>query len=399
MRCYRPTTLKLASAHCPRAVDFYEQNAPAFRDHFAVGIAAHDVLAKIGEVALFLKKTPSPDVMAAEASLVVRGLIEHGRVFEGNREPPMSAEDSFAGRDLALAYAQRPDVTWATSDAWHERGFAFDGSWNPVAFASQSRRFRLILDKIEIITEEGEDYTGRLAVVTDYKSAWPTDESELSTYQMRAQAVAIYLTMGADLDGIRLQVTNLRTGKTFSLDLWFESGGREQILAWKAEITEYMDALDKMNEHNRRPARPGIGCLGCPYAVGCDADIIESDHVAMGARLAKLEGERKQLVKALKAATAEQAITLDGCSVGYAVTTCRTPKDTAMATIRATWTAANGDLSGLLTAIKPTMAMLASVAKRLYPDSKEDQAAIVALWSMDEQGKEFGVHPRKEGQA
>jgi hypothetical protein len=189
-------------------------------------------------------------------------------------------------------------------------------------------------------------------------------------------------------------VTNLRTGKTFSLDLWFESGGREQILAWKAEITEYMDALDKMNEHNRRPARPGIGCLGCPYAVGCDADIIESDHVAMGARLAKLEGERKQLVKALKAATAEQAITLDGCSVGYAVTTCRTPKDTAMATIRATWTAANGDLSGLLTAIKPTMAMLASIAKRLYPDSKEDQAAIVAQWSREEQGKEFGVHTK-----
>jgi hypothetical protein len=119
----------------------------------------------------------------------------------------------------------------------------------------------------------------------------------------------------------------------------------------------------------------------------------------MGARLAKLEGERKQLVKALKAATAEQAITLDGCSVGYAVTTSRTPRDTAMTAIRAAWTAANGDLSGLLTAIKPTMAMLASVAKRLYPDSKEDQAAIVALWSMDEQGKEFGVHPRKEGQA
>ena len=34
-------------------------------------------------------------------------------------------------------------------------------------------------------------------MVTDYKSAWPTDESELSTYQMRAQAVAVYLVMGA----------------------------------------------------------------------------------------------------------------------------------------------------------------------------------------------------------
>ena len=75
MGCYRPTTLKLASAHCPRAVDFYEQNAPAFRDHFAVGIAAHDVLAKIGEMALFLGRAPLPEEMQREASGIARGLM------------------------------------------------------------------------------------------------------------------------------------------------------------------------------------------------------------------------------------------------------------------------------------------------------------------------------------
>lgn len=392
MGCYRPTTLKLASAHCPRAVDFYEQNAPAFRDHFAVGIAAHDVLAKIGEMALFLGRAPSPEEMQREAAGIARGLMEQGRVFEGNREPPMSAEDAFAGRDLALAYAMRPDATWATKGAWYERGFAFDAKWRSIPFASQARRFRLILDKIEIITEEGEDYAGRIAVVTDYKSAWPTDENELSTYQMRAQAVAVYLTMAEDLDGIRLQVTNLRTGKTFGFDLWFESGGREQIEAWKSEITDYMDALDKMTNHGRRPARPGIGCLGCPYSMGCDADIVEGDRTAMGMRLAKLEGEREQLIKALKAATVEQAIVLDGCQVGYAVKTTRTPRDAAMSAIRSTWAAANGDLSGLLTAIKPTMAMLSAIAKRLYPDSKDDQTAIVEQWSTVSHGKEFGVY-------
>lgn len=392
MRCYRPTTLKLASAHCPRAVDFYAQNAPAFRDHFAVGIAAHDVLAKIGEMALCLGRAPLLEEMQREASGIARGLMEQGRVFEGNREPPTSAEDAFAGRDLALAYAMRPDVIWATKDAWYERGFAFDTDWNSIPFASKDRRFRLILDKIEIIIEEGEDYAGRLAVVTDYKSAWPTDESELSTYQMRAQAVAVYLTMGADLDGIRLQVTNLRTGKTFGLDLWFESGGREQIETWKSEIADYMDALDTMTDHGRRPARPGIGCLGCPYAIGCDADIVESDRTAMGMRLAKLEGEREQLTKALKAATEEHDIVLDGCKVGYAVKPTRTPRDAAMSAIRSTWETANGDLSGLLTAIKPTMAMLSAIAKRLYPDSKDDQTAIVEQWSTVSHGKEFGVY-------
>ena len=76
MGCYRPTTLKLASSHCPRAVDFYEQNAPAFRDHFAVGIAAHDVLAKIGEMALSLRRAPLPEEMAREGASIARGLIE-----------------------------------------------------------------------------------------------------------------------------------------------------------------------------------------------------------------------------------------------------------------------------------------------------------------------------------
>jgi hypothetical protein len=373
-------------------VDFYEQNAPAFRDHFAVGIAAHDVLAKIGEMALCLGRAPLPEEMQREATGIARGLMEQGRVFEGNREPPMSAEDAFAGRDLALAYTMRPEVIWATKDAWYERGFAFDADWNSVAFASPSRRFRLILDKIEIITDEGEDYAGRLAVVTDYKSAWPTDESELSTYQMRAQAVAVYLTMADGLDGIRLQVTNLRTGKTFGFDLWFESGGREQIEAWRAEITDYMDALDRMTEHGRRPARPGIGCLGCPYAIVCDADIVESDRTAMGMRLAKLEGEREQLIKALKAATAEHAIQLADCEVGYKVKLSRTPKDDALAAIKATWFASGGDWAGLLRSLQPTMAMLSTVAKKLYPESKDDQTAIVDKWSALKHGKEFGVY-------
>jgi hypothetical protein len=330
--------------------------------------------------------------MQREATGIARGLMEQGRVFEGNREPPMSAEDAFAGRDLALAYTMRPEVIWATKDAWYERGFAFDADWNSVAFASPSRRFRLILDKIEIITDEGEDYAGRLAVVTDYKSAWPTDESELSTYQMRAQAVAVYLTMADGLDGIRLQVTNLRTGKTFGFDLWFESGGREQIEAWRAEITDYMDALDRMTEHGRRPARPGIGCLGCPYAIVCDADIVESDRTAMGMRLAKLEGEREQLIKALKAATAEHAIQLADCEVGYKVKLSRTPKDDALAAIKATWFASGGDWAGLLRSLQPTMAMLSTVAKKLYPESKDDQTAIVDKWSALKHGKEFGVY-------
>jgi hypothetical protein len=335
---------------------------------------------------------PTEQEIAEIAERQVRSLITRGRSFEGRAEPPMRAEDAFEGAELAKRYAATEP--WPTADAWFEAGYAFGAEWQRLPYNAVERRFRLILDRLEFVEESGEDYAGRLAVITEYKTAWPTDESELETLQTKAQAVAVWLVHGSGLDGIRRRVVNLRTGKTFADDLWFEPGGREQIAAWQSEITDYMQALDTMTEYGRRPARPGVGCLGCPYSLGCDAKSIETDHISMAKRLAKLEGERAQLIKALKAATAESAITFDGTTVGYQVTASRTPKPGALTLMWLAWTAANGDVSGLLAALKPTMAMLSSVAKKLYPDSKEDQAAIVAQWSREEQGKEFGVHTK-----
>ena len=88
MRCYRPTTLKLASAHCPRAVDFYEENAPAFRDHFVVGIAAHDVLAHLGEMALSLRPRSVAGRDGPRRRWHCAGLIEQGGYLRGTESHP-----------------------------------------------------------------------------------------------------------------------------------------------------------------------------------------------------------------------------------------------------------------------------------------------------------------------
>ena len=128
---------------------------------------------------------------------------------------------------------------------------------------------------------------------------------------------------------------------------------------------------------------------------GCDANIVETDHISMAKAPGQARGERKQLIKALKAATAERDhVRWDH---RWVIRSQRRglPKTALMALIRLAWTAANGDVSGLLAALKPTMAMLSGGGeKKLYPDSKEDQAAIVAQWSREEQGKEFGVHTK-----
>lgn len=387
---YRPTTLRLASAHCPLAVDFYESNQAAFRDHFQVGIAAHDVLAAIGEHALTAMRQPTDQEIVELAERQVRSLITQGRSFEGRAEPPMRAEDAFAGAELAKRYASTEP--WPTADAFYEAGYAFGAEWERLPYNAANRRFRLILDRLEFVEDSGEDYAGRLAVITEYKTAWPTDESELETLQTKAQAVAVWLVHGSGLDGIRRRVVNLRTGKTFADDLWFESGGNAQIAEWQQQITMMLDALDNMrDEHRRRPARPGIGCMSCPFATGCDVDFAQNNLQGMAERLAKLEGERAGLIKALKAAAAEQPIVIGSSAVGYEIKTSRTPLDSALASVRKTWKTAGGDDAGLLSALKPTMAMLSAVAKKLYPDSKEDQEAKVAEWSAAKTSKEFGV--------
>lgn len=416
MTCYRPTTLKLASAHCPRAVSYYELNTPHFREHFGQGIAAHDCLAGIQALAVLLKRTPHVDEMVRVCDDNVRALITTGRSFEGVREPPMPAEDANAGKALALAYATAETTTWLTSDVWSERGLAFDEHWCEVPYQSPARRFRLIPDLMALIEDGGEDYAGRLALVSDYKTAWTTDRSELDTYQLKAQALAASLVL-PDIDGVRREVVNLRTGQTFHEDIWIESGGREHLAEWRAEITEYMAALDKMQgADGMRPARPGAGCLSCPWALSCDAaSPLAHDIAGKAERLAKIDGEREQLVKILKLALADENLQRGGSVYGWHPKPKREPKPDAARIAWEAWKKDGGDIDGFLAALRPSLAGLEIVAELLVkrymalgappPESGEmdglgeldaliDAASALNLagqWIESKPGREFGV--------
>lgn len=274
---YRPTTLRLASENCPRAIDYYEQQRPRFYEVFQSGIAAHECLALVGSWAAKNGSAPDAAVIAELCETTARKLISTGRAFDGVPEPPMRAEDAFEGRDLALRYATADGTVWLTKDVWIERGLAFDAHWRPTTYGKLAR-FRLIPDVMAMIEDGGEDYVGRLLLVRDYKSAWHTDGSELQTLQLKAQAFAGFLLYGREVDGVRREVINLRTGQSFFEDVWLEYGGREEIEGWRADVTAYMDALDAMRgTDGRRPVRPGARlldvCVGCelrgPASAGC----------------------------------------------------------------------------------------------------------------------------------
>lgn len=391
MNCYRPTTLKLATSQCPRAVDYYEKDVRAFREHFQVGIAGHEVLAAIGMRGKHIGRPLELGEMATISADVVRALITKGRAFESRAEPPMPMEDAQAGADLALTYASAETTVWSQT-ASYEIGLAFDSQWRQVPYDSHLRRFRLILDVLDVVDDAGEEYTGRVAVVRDYKSAWSTDARELETFQMKAQAVAAWLTV-PDTDCVRREVVNLRSGATFSEELWLESGGREQIEEWRRDITVYMKALDDMiGPDGRRPLRPGAGCYSCPWSLHCDdSELMGTDIQLIGQRLALIEGQRAQCIKALKLADIGQPLLCGDSAVGWKRTADQVPADGAARTMYEAWTADGGEINGFLAALKPGMGALRAVAKMLNKDDKEAEDALVSEWSKTKLGREFTI--------
>ena len=124
---WRSTTLGLAEKHCPRTLDFYEAGAPYDRSQFAVGTAAHAVLEDLGKASAarqryFHFEEDYRDIVQETC----RRLIEEGRDFEGEPEPPLPSDAVWAGRDLALSYVdERP----MPPDAKYEVGLAVNRQW------------------------------------------------------------------------------------------------------------------------------------------------------------------------------------------------------------------------------------------------------------------------------
>lgn len=401
---YRPTTLRLASAHCPRAIDYYETKRARFHEVFQEGIAAHECLASVGIWALAEKEQPSAGEIVRICERVTEALITTGRRFDDQPEPPMVAEAAFAGRDLAIQYATAEGTTWLTEDCWIERGLAFDASWRPVPYGSPAARFQLIPDRMALIDDGDEEYSGRLLLVSDYKSSWQTDAEELQTVQMKMQALAGYLLYGHQIDGIRREVINLRTGQRFAEDIWLESGGRDQICGWRADVEKCMTALDRMRDPQTglRPLRPGAGCLSCPWAINCEAPHPMAREVpAMAQRLAQIDGERDALIGALKLALPASPVRVDGGEVGWGKQEKRQPRSEAAQLAWQEWQAKQGDMAGFLVALGASMGGLHRVAKQMAKRTGEPTPEVVegflGQWTEIKVGREFGVRRTQEG--
>lgn len=326
---HRPTTMQLYLDHCPRAVDHYELGTPQDREVFAVGTAAHEVLFAIGQ--------------GLPVEPVVANLIARGRSGD-DREGPMRPDDVFEGRDLAVAWMEAHPIP---DGAFFEHAFAFDAEWRPCAW--EDARFRTRVDVVHRRTEEDEDgHDVHDLVITDYKSAWPADESELDTLQRRAQAVSGWLSWGGEIGSITIAVANLRRRQLFERVIVLDDDGEALLRQWQRDMETVMDAIDVRGPDGQRPARPGARCGGCPYAASCapardlvasqgsaDTDDVIRRYVAATSLASELE-------RHIRAATADGSITVDGVDVGPTATAVRTARPGLMLDEQIAWLRAAG---------------------------------------------------------
>lgn len=386
------TGIRLALAHCPAALDFHERRTPVVdRRFFETGIAAHAVLEAVGHATEEAgRELEVPEIEAVGLS-VSKALITEGREYDGHPEPPLHPDSVFEGRELAEAWLSvHPLVPGESHPARYEVGLAVNAKWEPVPYDSPDAWLACIVDLSVVEDELSEEGETRVLRVRDYKSAWSAGPDDLNTLQRKIQAVLTKICMpeAREADLLRLEVAAVRTWKVYTDEVFLRHGGLQKIERWRQEIdlvANELGALAVVN-HGARPARPGAGCVGCPYVLQCEAA-----QLYFGAT--RLPQDPKERAKALciavamvdemmptvKEAADGYRITLDnGDTVGWRSRPARTVTDEAHQTLAQLWAEQGGSpesaglISGLLKAVKfKSVTAVEDALKVIFPTVEE----------------------------
>lgn len=300
---YTSTIIGNFEEHCPKAIDFVKQGYSTASDQKDFGVAAHAVLQEVGEK----NASGNTEKITAIADRVVQRLITEGRFYYSQALPPMKPSVACAGRDLTIQFLQSYSIPWP---AQFEVVLDMDEKGKPCA--PGTGRWGAIIDVLAPVEHADEEYAADLIQVDDYKSSWAADEKELETWQRKGQAVLAWLHY-PDKQGVRLRVINLRTGKPYDRTIYFDDEGIALLKKWRKDILNVCRAADKT-----RKARPGAGCIDCPFLDHCaDAQKV-ADSKSNVAALAVLEAKRKELISKLKVQLAEtDGVKIDGGFIGY----------------------------------------------------------------------------------
>lgn len=406
-RRYRSTGLSILSRHCPYALDQWERGVPYDRALFEVGISAHAVLQAAWQAAQTLGRSPSEEEVEAIGAATFAGLVSGPRIFDGHPEPPLDPDRAREGRELALDWliGQEPP----TPGAEIEVGLALDKAGEPVPYSDPSAYYTAILDQVRVEQRTDEESSARVLTIRDYKTSWHADDAELTTIQRRGQAVVAWPHYGEGVDVLRLEVVNLRTRRIHAIEFYAEDGLDEQIAEWKRDLWQTLAGLDEQANRGRRPARPGAGCMGCPFVLACDfaADYMERGEIPRTAReraiaYAVAVATTERLADAVRLDCGDGSLEVPGGVVGFVGRERRQAKDDAHATLAESWPGADTQATrGLLKAIGLSVKSLEGAARSLYPtrQQKAEREALLRECLTTVTVPVFGVHKQADKEA
>lgn len=389
---YSSSVLGYYFDHCIKALDFHLRGEYRETDQFDVGIAAHAVLQECGRRGL-----SDLDTIKAVADEVVKVLITKGRNFYSKPEPPMKPDAAMQGRNLAIEYMMFNPLP---QPAQWETTFSIDRNGNSCKF--EDARLAAKIDCMYFSIDDKEEIP--VVVIRDWKSAWSTGEHDLDMLQRHIQAVMGWLHHGKGRMGVKTEVVNLRTGRTFSRLIKFDDEGLAQLKQWRKDALLACDTADELLSVKNVKGIPGAGCHDCPFIAKCKfahaaakskTKDVATKYAAMTAIVSDL---KKSLVRKLDE---YGSVEVGGGIVGYRHTTRNVRKAGAEKLMLAQWygkpveeiETKHGSELGLIDVLNLGAGNIYKLGKHLFKDARERGEFFDRV--LEEQSvASFGVWPK-----
>ena len=372
---YHSTDLNRLIRHCELSFATPVTN----REPFHVGTAAHAIMEEATNL-----QPPGEDELKALADQVCQILISRGRSFDGQPEPPLPPEPVFEGRDIAIDYMHFNGIPEGEAEV----GLAVTQDGEKTEYLGPEAYYGALIDNIHIGIDGDEDMEYDVCVVTDYKSAWPTNEAELDTLQRKGQAVLAWKHYGDRVQCIRTRVVNLRTGGEWSRDYFLDEVGVEQLHRFWGDVKLVCRIAEEIEEPE---PRAGANCVGCHHAPVCSyawLAVSTAGHYAVD-RYATAHAVLSEMKPVVRDICGDRPVNDQG--VGLLAKEKRKLTDNAIEELVAQW--GQDNIAGILTAAKIGVGQAENIAKAVFPgrENAKDRKAFIASITEKYTVAEFGV--------
>jgi hypothetical protein len=376
------STASAVERHCPHMIDFREAKEQEDTNIFETGTAAHAVL----EAAHFLARTTGrSEIPLATLEDQADQVVQRLTATSGRDRHPLSITRALEGRTLAIRYLRQQSLDGMVAlnpEEIPEQQITVDENWKVVApdsvTAAFSGRFDLLHPPHEETLDDGSVVT--VATLTDYKSAWPTNASELQSWQF-IEYTCLIAALYPNVAAIRRVVVNLRTSASYDDLMWLDDVGNAKIRQWRRDLAVIRASVAKAP----RPALPGGCCRGCPYVTRCDAAMrppVDASPEAMVTALVAL-GARYDALKASIAPALKEigSVQIRGGAYGYHEVQESEPVDGIAAELVGVLTSTSADVARekhatacmVVSAMKPGSSNVTAALKRAMPSRSDSK--------------------------